>query len=88
LEALAMEDFGILYGHFVYFTAKLYILCPFGTFCGSSVYIFHVFGMLCRKNLATSLKMRTGTSVVVFERHTPEKMANVFDLKCSVLGKN
>jgi hypothetical protein len=38
LEGLAREDVGIFYGHFVYFTAKWYILCPFGTFCGRLVY--------------------------------------------------
>jgi hypothetical protein len=32
LEGLAMQDAGIFYGHFVYFTAKLYILWPFGIF--------------------------------------------------------
>jgi hypothetical protein len=29
LDCLAMKDFGTFYGHFVNFTAKLYILCPF-----------------------------------------------------------
>jgi hypothetical protein len=32
-----MEDV-IFYGHFVYFTAKWYILSPFITFCGHLVY--------------------------------------------------
>jgi hypothetical protein len=45
LEGLAMEYVGIFYGHFVYFTAKLYILWPFGTFCGHLVY-FSRFDML------------------------------------------
>jgi hypothetical protein len=43
-----MEDVGIFYGHFVYFTAKWYIIWPFGAFCGYSVY-FCRFGMLCRE---------------------------------------
>jgi hypothetical protein len=33
-----MEDVGILLGHFVHFTAKWYILWPFGAFCGNLVY--------------------------------------------------
>jgi hypothetical protein len=33
LEGLAMED-GIFEGHYVYFTAKWYIIRPFGTFYG------------------------------------------------------
>jgi hypothetical protein len=45
LEGLAKEYSGIFYGHFVYFTAKWYILWPFGTICGRSGYVSH-FGML------------------------------------------
>jgi hypothetical protein len=33
---------GIFYGRSVYFTAKWYILWPFGTFCGHLVYFFPV----------------------------------------------
>jgi hypothetical protein len=39
-----MEDSVIFYGHFVYFTVKWYILWPFGTIYGHSVYFSH-FGM-------------------------------------------
>jgi hypothetical protein len=49
LEGLAMEDVGIFYDHFVYFTAKWYILWPFGAVCGHLVYIFPRFGMLYRE---------------------------------------
>jgi hypothetical protein len=38
LEGLALEYGGIFYGHFVYFTAKWYILLPFGAFCGHLVH--------------------------------------------------
>jgi hypothetical protein len=37
-RGLAMEDFGLFYGHLVYFTAILYILWPLGIFCGHLVY--------------------------------------------------
>jgi hypothetical protein len=55
LEGLAMEDYGIFYGHLVYFTAIWYILWPLGTFCGKLVCIFSRFGMLYtpKKNLAS-----------------------------------
>jgi hypothetical protein len=43
-----MEDVGIFCGKFLYFTAKWFILWPFGTFCGYLV-IFSRFGMSCRK---------------------------------------
>jgi hypothetical protein len=43
-----MEDVGILNCRFVYFTAKWFILWPFGTFSGHLVYFFR-FGMLCRE---------------------------------------
>jgi hypothetical protein len=42
LEGLAIEDVGNFNRHFVYFTAKWYILRPCGTFCGQMVYIFPV----------------------------------------------
>jgi hypothetical protein len=42
-----MEDSGILWP-FVYFTVIGYILWPFGTICGYSVYFSH-FGMLYRE---------------------------------------
>jgi hypothetical protein len=44
-----MENVGSFYGHFVYFTAKLYILWPFGALCAHLVrlYIF-LFGKLYR----------------------------------------
>jgi hypothetical protein len=32
-----VKDVGIFNGHLVYFTAILYILWPFGTFCGNCV---------------------------------------------------
>jgi hypothetical protein len=52
LEGLAIEDCGIFYGHFVYFTAKWYILWPFGTICGRSGYVSTL--VCCtEKNLAT-----------------------------------
>jgi hypothetical protein len=57
-----MEDFGIFYGHLVYFTAIWYIFCPFGIFCGNFLYfvaiwyifiviwyIFSRFGMLFKE---------------------------------------
>jgi hypothetical protein len=34
LEGLAIRDVAIFYGHFVYFTAILYISWPFGIFQG------------------------------------------------------
>jgi hypothetical protein len=37
-EGLAMEDVGIFYGHFVYFTAKWHNIWTFGTLCGHLVY--------------------------------------------------
>jgi hypothetical protein len=40
-----MEDVGISYGHFVYFTAIWHILWPFGKFYGYSVH-FSSFGTL------------------------------------------
>jgi hypothetical protein len=47
VEGFAMEEVSIVYGRTVYFTAKWYILWPFGTLCGHLVY-FSRFG----KNLA------------------------------------
>jgi hypothetical protein len=35
LEDLSIKDARIFYGHLVYFTAILYILQPFGIFCGT-----------------------------------------------------
>jgi hypothetical protein len=55
LEDPAFGDVGIRYGNFIHFTAKLYILWPFGTFCGHLVYfvvIWYIllrFGMLYRE---------------------------------------
>jgi hypothetical protein len=49
LEGLAIGDVGILYGHFVYFTAKWYMLWPFG---GLLVF-FPVLVSCTEKNLAT-----------------------------------
>jgi hypothetical protein len=49
LEGLAMEDVGILNGHFVYFTSKWYILWPFGKFCGHLVQTLPHFGILYRE---------------------------------------
>jgi hypothetical protein len=47
LEGLALGDFGVFYGHLVYFAAIWYILWPFG--------IFFPFWYICcfKKNLAT-----------------------------------
>jgi hypothetical protein len=46
------------YGHFAYFKAKWYILCPFGTVCGLLVHFsvlvyFPFWYVVPRKNLAT-----------------------------------
>jgi hypothetical protein len=38
LEGLGIENVGIFYDHLIYFTAKLYILCPFGIVCVHVVY--------------------------------------------------
>jgi hypothetical protein len=48
-----MEDVGIFYGHFVYFTAKWYILWPLGTFCDIFVYFFPLLVSFTEKYLAT-----------------------------------
>jgi hypothetical protein len=45
-EGLALEYGGIFYGHFIYFTAKWYILLPFGAFCGHLVILLS-FGAFC-----------------------------------------
>jgi hypothetical protein len=37
-----MEDVNIYNCHIVYFSAKWYILCPFGTFCGHLVFFPHI----------------------------------------------
>jgi hypothetical protein len=44
-----MENSGILYSHFVYFTAKWYILWLFGTFGGYLVYFFPFWYVVPRK---------------------------------------
>jgi hypothetical protein len=52
LEGLRIENFGIFYGHFEYFTAIWYILWPFGIV----VIIWYTFPVLvfcAMKNLAT-----------------------------------
>jgi hypothetical protein len=49
-----MEDFGIFYGHLVYFVAIWYILWPFGIFYGYLVGIcFSVLVCCTKENLAT-----------------------------------
>jgi hypothetical protein len=49
LEGLAMEDVGIFYGQFVYFTDKWYILWPSGSFFGQLVYCFPFWYVVLRK---------------------------------------
>jgi hypothetical protein len=49
LEGVATEDVGIFYDHFVYFTAKLYILWPFGTFFGHLVHFLPFWYVVPRK---------------------------------------
>jgi hypothetical protein len=43
-----MKEIGKFYGDLVYFTAILYILWPFGMFCGHFG-VFFSFGMLCQE---------------------------------------
>jgi hypothetical protein len=40
----------VFFGHFVYFTAKWYILCPFGAFCGHLVDFFPFWYVVPRKS--------------------------------------
>jgi hypothetical protein len=80
-EDLAMEYFGILYGHLIYFMAIWYIMWPFGLFCGHLVYcvanwyilwLLHVyflrFGMLYQEKSGNPalLCKKTGTKIVDF----------------------
>jgi hypothetical protein len=49
LEGLAMEDFGIFYGHFVYFKAIGYILWLFSIFYGYLLYFSPFWYVVPRK---------------------------------------
>jgi hypothetical protein len=65
-----MEDVSIDYGFFVYLTAKLYILWPFGTFCAHLVYFSPVLVCSTEKNLATLVCSQTFTySACELEKH-------------------
>jgi hypothetical protein len=46
LQDPAFGDVGIRYGNFIHFTAKLYILWPFGTFYGHLVYFVVIWYIL------------------------------------------
>jgi hypothetical protein len=48
-----MENLGIFYDHFVYFTAVGNILLPFSIFCGKSGIFFPGLVFWTKKNLAT-----------------------------------
>jgi hypothetical protein len=48
---------GIIRGHFVYFTAKWFILWPFGTFCGHLGIFFPLFGMLYREKSGSPARL-------------------------------
>jgi hypothetical protein len=69
LEGIAMEDFGIFYGPFVYFTANCYILWSFGTFCGLFGTFFPVLVCCIKKNLATLLHTGFSTQSCAAKTH-------------------
>jgi hypothetical protein len=55
-ESLAKKDVGKLYGHLVYSIYILYILLPFGIFCGHCDTFSPFWYIVARKNLATLAK--------------------------------
>jgi hypothetical protein len=45
---IAMEDFGIFYGHLVYFMVIWYILWSYGLFCGNLVHFLVIWFIFSR----------------------------------------
>jgi hypothetical protein len=65
LEGLAVEDIGIFMAILsTYFTAKWYILWPFGTFCGHLLHFPH-FGMLCLEKSGNPGSKSRGSNEVI-----------------------
>jgi hypothetical protein len=87
---LAMDEFGILYGHLVYYKAMRYSLWQFGIFSYYLVHFFH-FGMLHQRNLAT-MQTRSFVSVSCcpFQFQSNEFLHNASSLNrpCDVFVAN
>jgi hypothetical protein len=83
-----MKGAVIFYGHFVYFTAKWYILWPFGTLCDHLVYFFPVLVSCTETNLATlcqklqTKKIETGLICSLLRYNKLLTNINLF-LQCS-----